>query len=265
MTVTYHKAFWLTLRGVPWWKLLGFVVFNVGGASYASIAPTIDSVRTLPAWSLYLLSCGLLLLTGSGIYWVGQRTWEHVETERMSLAARLRPSLTFVFDVECSGCSPDKNLTRRRGFLLVRNIGVRNSGAATVEAVRVYLDRISPTPHHVFVPTELRPISHERMSHTATSFRVEPMTVHPSGASHDHVHFVVAGAGGVGCPDGLALDIAHTPLFPRLDESIKYEGTLRVVGKDVQPAYAEFLIENWELTVTPPRSTPLPSSGCAPA
>lgn len=99
--VRYFREFWRTFRSLRRWQQVSFVVFNVFGISYASVAPFLDIYRKLsPWWLLFLWFMVLVSVVGTTLI-VGQMTWKRVETDRATLRRRLRPVLRFYFSSDC--------------------------------------------------------------------------------------------------------------------------------------------------------------------
>lgn len=133
--MTYKRAVWEALRTLPLWKVLGFLMFDVLGVSISTVGPALAFFQGLNVRYLYLLWLCVLILTASGIFWIGQAAWTCVEDERQRLAARLVPQLDIIFDPDCQSCVWDTSEGRLRWL----RVGVRNLGAETIDEVRVDL------------------------------------------------------------------------------------------------------------------------------
>src|SRR2546425_3210050 len=101
MTETYWREIWLFLRHLPIWKRVGFWAFNVGGISYASVAPFLEAYRGAGVWWLYLLWVSVLSFAVCTALDAGRHVWEKVAADRDRVAARLVPKLAFRFDPAC--------------------------------------------------------------------------------------------------------------------------------------------------------------------
>ena len=170
----------------------------------------------------------LCILSSSFLVW----RFEH---QRANVAeARLAPKLEFVFFGGCKTCYSHLD---QNDFTFAVRLGIRNIGGSTVEHVRVLLEHLEPVTTEVPLPAELRPMSQSRPYRNSAAATAVPLTLNPSGSSHEHINFLFLADRG----DGLAIDFGGQPFFTEIEEREKYEGIIRAEGKDVPVIYAHFV------------------------
>lgn len=251
----FSGALWEASKQTPLWRRIGFVLFNVGGFSVASVEPWLDFLTGIHKGYLYLLWFSVLLLLGSGAWIIAKRAWETVDKERAALATKLRPQLELLFDKTCPACCYDYETPRpsfsSRGPMIALRIGIRNTGGEVIDNVNVYLERLEPREAEFVLPAALRPTDQSRPWTNASVSPAKPMRLNPSGDSHHHVNFLFIYPGYT--PESrLSIDFATAPFLDDLAANRRYSGVLRAEGDRGQPVFADFTLdEDLRMVFTP--------------
>lgn len=146
----YTYLFWRTAKAIRNWKLVGFLLFNILGISYVSIAPMLEFLGALPLWSIHLLWGSVLVLTACGIYWVGKRAWEEAERNHLKEKLVLEEQLSLQLEIRAGTGMPFEETISRssRGIVSVTKlfrIEIHNPSRTTIDRVQVELLRIIPS------------------------------------------------------------------------------------------------------------------------
>lgn len=248
-TPTAAPYLWLWLWGAAS-RSVGAADLTAGllGAVAAFVVPRIsgDASQTVMsdlAWQIpvFTLAAVMFVRLALSPYWI----WKREREEVIKLRERLAPRLEFVFDKGCPACYSDYTQAQAvaaawpsdSAFVFVRRFGIRNISASTIEQVGVFLERLEPATSAVQLPAELRPMNQSRQFRNTGAQPSAPLTLNPSGSSHEHVNFLFS----ADSPDRLAIDFAREAFFKEIADNFRCEGTIRAEGKDVPPIYADFV------------------------
>lgn len=160
-------------NAAEWYAILGAAL----GLPTVAVALAISKGAELDVVLLYLcfaIAYGLIVVKEGGpllMKWIERRK------------ARYHP-LKIVFDRDCSGCRYREGAAGTSAPVFRLSLGIANRGRIPADAVTVY---VTLAPPNTYPPAPLRRLEHAGW-HTGVVPQppVDPVTVNPSGPSHDH-------------------------------------------------------------------------------